>query len=85
MLKKLYTLQKIQNRVFYLIDEAPIKGLILSVSLSAEVITYHQATMVREVYVENSDLKIRNAKNRRSENTQTMALGLKEEFFVRQC
>ena len=51
--KKLSSLQKIQNRAFYLIESAPIKDQRLTSRLSVEkIITYDRATMVHKLLKE---------------------------------
>ena len=51
--KKLCLLQKIQDRAFYLIECAPIKGQIQPARLNVEnIITYDRAIMVRKILKE---------------------------------
>ena len=51
--KKLYALQTIQNRAFYLIESAPIKDQIPTSRLSVEkAMTYDRATMVHKILKE---------------------------------
>ena len=50
---KLCTLQKIQNRVFYLIESAPIKDQLPSARLNVEkLITYDRAIRVHNILKE---------------------------------